>query len=307
MDGDFQSNYLAAEQAYAAGDFQTARSTVLNLLDQLEPLPESGNERQATLAWRAFVALLAGHIHLYGLNETDQARGYYELVLASNPQDTLRDLAEQGLERSRENQPAEIQAEPGIAAPTNPGTESSPVAGSPELIRDPFLKQSCDSIQPDQSETAEVSTATPWLADSSHGQTETVISTTATSTKAIATTADALKASASTAIKTEAIEHNSRHKQEMEMGISKQSGPMLASSEAQTEAQTPSPENNQIELSQTDCEEDPLIKQALKQRLETGRLRVKLPDQPATPSKRDAGSNAAKARWAWLLAALRRS
>ena len=302
MDGDFQSNYLAAEQAYAAGDFQTARSTVLNLLDQLEPLPESGNERQATLAWRAFVALLAGHIHLYGLNETDQARGYYELVLASNPQDTLRDLAEQGLERSRENQPAEIQAEPGIAAPTNPGTESSPVAGSPELIRDPFLKQSCDSIQPDQSETAEVSTATPWLADSSHGQTETAISTTA-----IATTADALKASASTAIKTEAIEHNSLHKQEMEMGISKQSGPMLASSEAQTEAQTPSPENNQIELSQTDCEEDPLIKQALKQRLETGRLRVKLPDQPATPSKRDAGSNAAKARWAWLLAALRRS
>ena len=87
------------------------------------------------------------------------------------------------------------------------------------------------------------------------------------------------------------------------MGISKQSGPMLASSEAQT----PSPENNQTELSQTDCEEDPLIKQALKQRLETGRLRVKLPDQPATPSKRDAGSNAAKARWAWLLAALRRS
>ena len=287
MDGDFQSNYLAAEQAYAAGDFQTARSTVLDLLDQLEPLPESGNERQATLAWRAFVALLAGHIHLYGLNETDQARGYYELVLASNPQDTLRDLAEQGLERSRENQPAEIQAEPGIAAPTNPDTESSPVAGSPELIRDPFLKQSCDSSQPDQSETAEVSTATPWLADSSHGQTETAISTTATSTKA--------------------IEHNSWHKQEMEMGISKQSGPMLASSGAQTEAQTPSPEKNQIELSQSDCEEDPLIKQALKQRLETGRLRVKLPDQPATPSKRDAGSNAAKARWAWLLAALRRS
>ena len=302
MDGDFQSNYLAAEQAYAAGDFQTARSTVLNLLDQLEPLPESGNERQATLAWRAFVALLAGHIHLYGLNETDQARGYYELVLASNPQDTLRDLAEQGLERSRENQPAQIQAEPGIAAPTNPCTESSTVAGSPELIRDPFLKQSCDSIQPDQSETAEVSTATPWLADSSHGQTETAISTTA-----IATTAEALKASASTAIKTEAIEHNSLHKQEMEMGISKQSGPMLASSEAQTEAQTPSPENNQTELSQTNCEEDPLIKQALKQRLETGRLCVKLPDQPATPSKRDAGSNAAKARWAWLLAALRRS
>ena len=287
MDGDFQSNYLAAEQAYAAGDFQTARSTVLNLLDQLEPLPESGNERQATLAWRAFVALLAGHIHLYGLNETDQARGYYELVLASNPQDTLRDLAEQGLERSRENQPAEIQAEPGIAAPTNPDTESSPVAGSPELIRDPFLKQSCDSSQPDQSETAEVSTATPWLADSSHGQTETAISTTATSTKA--------------------IEHNSWHKQEMEMGISKQSGPMLASSGAQTEAQTPSPEKNQIEHSQTDFVEDPLIKQALKQRLETGRLRVKLPDQPATPSKRDAGSNAAKARWAWLLAALRRS
>ena len=86
MDGDFQNNYLAAEQAYAAGDFQAARTLVLTLLAQLEPLPASKSEQDATLAWRAFVALLAGHIHLYGFNETDESRSYYELVLASNPQ-----------------------------------------------------------------------------------------------------------------------------------------------------------------------------------------------------------------------------
>jgi len=96
LDGDFQNNYLAAEQAYGAGDFEAARSLVLTLLDQLEPLPASKSEQDATLAWRAFVALLAGHIHLYGLKETGAARSYYELVLASNPQDTLQDLAEQG-------------------------------------------------------------------------------------------------------------------------------------------------------------------------------------------------------------------
>ena len=62
--GDFQSNYLAAEQAYGAGDFETAQSISVELLNQLEPIPDEGAEWDAALAWRAFVALLAGYIDL---------------------------------------------------------------------------------------------------------------------------------------------------------------------------------------------------------------------------------------------------
>ena len=292
MDGDFQSNYLAAEQAYAAGDFQAARSLVLNLLDQLEPLPEnspdSSHEREATLAWRAFVALLAGHIHLYGFNETDEARSYYELVLASNPQTTLQDLAEQGLERSRQGETVDIKAEPTSAAPANPITEPSPVAESSALIRDPFLKQSPGSIQPNQPETASSPAATPWLTETPPKQ------------PAIATTATT----------TTAIEHKAATKTEAEVTITEDSVAvaMLAFPGDESPPLEMDPKDmDPMKLPQTKYQEDQLIKQALKQRLKAGRLRVELPDQPVTPSWSDAGSSSANSRWSWLLAALRRS
>ena len=289
MDGDFQNNYLAAEQAYGAGDFEAARSLVLTLLDQLEPLPASKSEQDATLAWRAFVALLAGHIHLYGLNEMGEARSYYELVLASNPQDTLQDLAEQGLERSWQGQTFEIKAEPTSAAPANPITEPSPVAESSGLIRDPFLKQSPDSIQADQPETSPPqSAATPWLTESPPKQP--AIATAATTTKA--------------------IEHKAATKTEAEVTITEDSVAvaMLAFPGDESPPLEMDPKDmDPMKLPQTKYQEDQLIKQALKQRLKAGRLRVELPDQPVTPSWSDAGSSSANSRWSWLLAALRRS
>ena len=277
MNGDFQNNYLAAEQAYAAGDFQAARSLVLTLLDHLEPLPASKSEQDAALAWRAFVALLAGHIHLYGLNETGEARSYYELVLASNPQDTLQDLAEQGLERSMQGQTIEINAEP------------LPVDESSGLIRDPFLKQSPDSIQADQPETSPPqSAATPWLTESPPKQ----------------------PATATTATTTTAIEHKAATKTEAEVTITEDSVAvaMLAFPGDESPPLEMDPKDmDPMKLPQTKYQEDQLIKQALKQRLKAGRLRVELPDQPVTPSWSDAGSSSANSRWSWLLAALRRS
>ena len=289
MDGDFQNNYLAAEQAYAAGDFQAARTLVLTLLAQLEPLPASKSEQDATLAWRAFVALLAGHIHLYGFNQTDESRSYYELVLASNPQDTLQDLAEQGLERSKQAQTIDIKAEPASAARANRITEPSPVADSSGLIRDPFLKQSPDSIQADQPETSPPqSAATPWLTESPPKQ------------PAIATTATT----------TTAIEHKAATKTEAEVTITEDSVAvaMLAFPGDESPPLEMDPKDmDPMKLPQTKYQEDQLIKQALKQRLKAGRLRVELPDQPVTPSWSDAGSSSANSRWSWLLAALRRS
>ena len=276
MNGDFQNNYLAAEQAYAAGDFQAARSLVLTLLDHLEPLPASKSEQDAALAWRAFVALLAGHIHLYGLNETGEARSYYELVLASNPQDTLQDLAEQGLERSMQGQTIEINAEP------------LPVDESSGLIRDPFLKQSPDSIQADQPETASpppsaAAAATPWLMESPSKQSVTT---------------------------TSAILDKAFGKTEAEVTIVEDSVAVavlaIRSDESQLLEMDPQ-EIHPMELPQAECQEDRMIQQALKQRLEAGRLRVKLPDQSETSTKVDAGNFSATGKWSWLLAALRRS
>ncbi len=151
VDGDFQQQYLAAEKAYGAGNYEAAQSICERLLGQLE-LHQKGPEQEAMLAWRAFVALLMGHILLYGMNDIQQAQHHYNLVLDSQPQDTLKELAEQGLERCQsellQRQPATTLSEAteaGSAIEQREAsqafqTEASTSAPLPELLRDPFLK-----------------------------------------------------------------------------------------------------------------------------------------------------------------------
>ena len=154
MDGDFQQQYQDAERSYGEGDYAEAHRLASGLLEQLVDQPQNPEAQAAVLGWRAFVALLLGHIELYGKDNPQQAAGYYEQVLASQPHDTLAELAQQGLERSRQSSSAASQPE------ASPAPEPSPAAGPvPDLLRDPFLKD-----QPEASAERSVkATAMPWL------------------------------------------------------------------------------------------------------------------------------------------------
>lgn len=178
MDADFQEQYVAAEQAYSASEFDKAEDLARPLLGKLEPLPASGAERDATLAWRAFVALLLGHIHLYGKDDVSQSAEFYRLVLASEPPDTLRELAQQGLNESLERSPVIDVAVSAPAAAEEPASvpfqNQSSQPASDVLIRDPFLNASSTPAAVDQRAAAEkpaaekpaaqpVETAMPWL------------------------------------------------------------------------------------------------------------------------------------------------
>ena len=120
MDGDFQQTYHAAERAYGGGDYETAHPLASELLKQLELADPADDDqvRDAVLGWRAFVNLLLGHIELNGLRRPDLAAGYYQLTLDCKPQDTLADLAKQGLQLSL----------------VEPSAESLP-----SMLQDPFL------------------------------------------------------------------------------------------------------------------------------------------------------------------------
>lgn len=155
VDGDFQQQYLAAEKAYGTGNFEAAQSICENLLSQLKPLPEPGPEQEAMLAWQAFVALLMGHIQLYGIEDIPKAQHHYSLVLDSQPQKTLKDLAEQGLERCQ-NEPQLETVEP-EKLPEKPvakqSAEQKQVALTTELteqlpaqICDPFLSPEISKV-----------------------------------------------------------------------------------------------------------------------------------------------------------------
>ena len=172
MDADFQEQYVAAEQAYSASEFDKADDLARPLLEQLEPLPTSGAERDATLAWRAFVALLLGHIHLYGKDDASQSAEFYRLVLASEPPDTLRELAQQGLSEALERSPVIDVA---VSAPAAEELASIPFGkvtsepASRDLIRDPFLNATstrtakAKRTAADKSATETIETAMPWL------------------------------------------------------------------------------------------------------------------------------------------------
>ena len=156
MDGDVQQHYLAAEQAYGDGHFAEAQSIASTLLAQLNTASNSAEEEEARLAWRAFVTLLLGHIHFHGLNQPEQALTHYQLALENQPPDTLRELAEQGIDRCEEQiAPPPLEPESSCDQPVHPQ------AGM-ELIRDPFLGTTpLASDAPDEVRNS----ATPWLGD----------------------------------------------------------------------------------------------------------------------------------------------
>ena len=172
MDADFQEQYVAAEQAYSASEFDKADALARPLLGQLDPLPASGAERDATLAWRAFVALLLGHIHLYGKDDASQSAEFYRLVLASEPPDTLRELAQQGLSEALERSPVIDVA---VSAPAAEELASIPFGkvtrkpASSDLIRDPFLNATstrtakAKRTASNKPATEAIETAMPWL------------------------------------------------------------------------------------------------------------------------------------------------
>ena len=143
MDADFQQTYQAAERAYGGGDYKTAHHLASGLIKQLDVEERADDDQvhDAVLGWRAFVALLLGHIELHGRERPDQAANYYQLTLDCQPQDTLADLARQGLQRSLV-EPEAVQA-----------------GSLPSMLQDPFLA----NTPPVSTSAQSQATAMPWL------------------------------------------------------------------------------------------------------------------------------------------------
>ena len=106
MDGDFQQLYQHAERAYGLGNYTEARRLASGLQEQLMDQPQDPDAQSAVLGWRAFVALLLGHIDLWPRNSP--ASVWLPRAGAGQPpHDTLAELEQQGLERSRQSSAAE--------------------------------------------------------------------------------------------------------------------------------------------------------------------------------------------------------
>ena len=169
MDEDFQQRYQAAERAYGAGQYDEAHRIATALLDQLSGTAKDPEEEKALLGWRAFVALLLGHIELYGLEQPSQASTFFQTVLDSQPHDTLRELAQQGLKRaaamaaSKTNTPINEPStnEPSTNQPPSL-TPETPTTAPADILRDPFLLEQPVNGQ-EQTASTNQSSAMPWL------------------------------------------------------------------------------------------------------------------------------------------------
>ena len=279
MDGDFQAHYLTAEQAYGAGDFHQAQSIVIDLLSQLDGMAANSAEQDALLAWRAFVALLAGNIHLYGLNEPEQASGFYELVLASNPQDTLKDLAEQGLERIQERQGDAAEVVAPAPAPASPAVSA--------LIQDPFLTQPTSNgftggLDPQQGTNQ--ASATPWLDGPAAKQAEAPLTT-------VPVTNDEEVAEEETNAVAEA---DAEPSPTIKLQADPEPDDVIEADVILEPEPVPEPEQP--------LEPAPalVVSPSVRQRLEQGRLQVILPCQQKLPSELSSDSGKDSSRWSWL-------
>ena len=176
MNRDFQERYQRAEHAYGEERYADAHDLALGLLNELNEIARDDENEAAWFGWRSFVALLLGHISLYGLEQPTEASTYYQLVLESQPPDTQEQLAQQGLERARmaantaepltghrsepepdAETPSEVVAEP------EPELLRPPTGDLPDLLKDPFLLS--DAPASDSNPTPSRSTAMPWLDD----------------------------------------------------------------------------------------------------------------------------------------------
>ncbi|MFM7455456.1 MAG: hypothetical protein ACKO2W_02580 [Vulcanococcus sp.] len=131
MSTSLEQAYAAVEQAYGEGDYRIA----LDMAEALLPQIQSGRDDQL----QERLQLLMGHLHLYGLQQPDQAAAAYRAVLHSSQDPSYRVLAEEGLQQAgttNTDQPAtpwldalrssEGRAlggsEPSATAPTTPAT-----------------------------------------------------------------------------------------------------------------------------------------------------------------------------------------
>jgi hypothetical protein len=108
--------YSAVERAYGQGSFRQALELAEALQLQLQP------QRSDLLDQR--LQLLIGHIHLYGLEQHQQAEKAYRAVLQACSEPAFRQLAEQNLERCGE--PAVEAATPLATAEVTPDLPATP-------------------------------------------------------------------------------------------------------------------------------------------------------------------------------------
>jgi len=122
MQSSLEQAYSAIERSYAEGRFREALEQAQALRPQLE------NGRPDQLDQR--LQLLIGHIHLYGLNQRQQAEAAYRTALEQCREPIYRQLAEQGLGLCQE-----------------PAAEQAMTPNSNDLPATPWLNQLNDPQQ----------------------------------------------------------------------------------------------------------------------------------------------------------------
>lgn len=132
-----QQRYAAIELAYSERRWLDVEQLSRTLLGELP------DDRRDPLALR--VVLLLGHTRLYGFGDSSLARRHYSTVLEHSEEQTLRDIADQGLRQCT------LLAEPDTSVPSRSATEAGIPAAEPS--------------EPGAAAAPAATAATPWLTE----------------------------------------------------------------------------------------------------------------------------------------------
>ncbi|MFM2158049.1 MAG: hypothetical protein RLZZ124_523 [Cyanobacteriota bacterium] len=150
MTGSLEEAYVAVERAYGQGDFTRA----LQLAESLRPQVQKG--RPDLLDHR--LELLVGHIHLYGLNQPEQAANAYNAVLQGCSEPSYRELAGQGLALSRQPGGATQAGQP---LGSTPGAPATPWMSQPQVPQQALPEIEAAGAVPAGAAATELTLATP--------------------------------------------------------------------------------------------------------------------------------------------------
>lgn len=145
-----QQRYATIERLYCEREWPQVESLSEDLLLELPDNPSD--------PLRQRVILLMGHTRLYGMGDVAGARGYYKALLRTEADDTLRQIADQGLNQCdlAENPPAAAAGQAAADSLPDPGT---PPAGQSFPFGAPTTGEGVDQGQDPAGEKA----AMPWL------------------------------------------------------------------------------------------------------------------------------------------------
>ncbi|EDY38622.1 conserved hypothetical protein [Cyanobium sp. PCC 7001] len=148
-----QQRYATIERLYSERQWPQVEALCESLLIDLPDSPADPVRQR--------VILLLGHTRLYGMGDVESARGYYHALLRTEADNTLRQIADQGLQHCKQAERQQSQA--GASAPPAAAESQNTATGGGEAFPFAAAPAAVPAAPGGTAPASRAAAAAPWL------------------------------------------------------------------------------------------------------------------------------------------------